>query len=182
MQMKNALLSLSVVALLVANPAFAAPPIDKGSGKQEHAERGNGKGKGKNHAVDERPDDRERQNESGREHEASSRGGSRGSAHFDERQRSIVRDYYRSEYHSGHCPPGLAKKNNGCMPPGQAKKWRVGQPLPREVIFYDVPPALVVRIGIPPAGYRYVRVAADILLIAAGTAMVVDAITDLGDL
>jgi len=24
------------------------------------------------------------------------------------------------------CPPGLAKKNNGCMPPGQAKKWQRG--------------------------------------------------------
>jgi hypothetical protein len=22
-----------------------------------------------------------------------------------------------------HCPPGLAKKDNGCMPPGQAKKY-----------------------------------------------------------
>jgi hypothetical protein len=28
----------------------------------------------------------------------------------------------------GHCPPGLAKKNNGCLPPGQAKKlYNVGQ-------------------------------------------------------
>ena len=27
----------------------------------------------------------------------------------------------------GGCPPGLAKKHNGCMPPGQAKKLRVGQ-------------------------------------------------------
>lgn len=26
----------------------------------------------------------------------------------------------------GHCPPGLAKKNPPCIPPGQAKKWRVG--------------------------------------------------------
>jgi hypothetical protein len=26
------------------------------------------------------------------------------------------------------CPPGLAKKRNGCLPPGQAKKrWNVGQ-------------------------------------------------------
>ena len=25
------------------------------------------------------------------------------------------------------CPPGLAKKNNGCLPPGQAKKLRIGQ-------------------------------------------------------
>ena len=30
-------------------------------------------------------------------------------------------------YGVGGCPPGLAKKNNGCMPPGQAKKLRAGQ-------------------------------------------------------
>jgi Ni/Co efflux regulator RcnB len=65
------------------------------------------------------------------------------------------------------------------MPPGQAKKWRVGRPLPRDVIFYDLPPALVVQLGRPPAGHRYVRVAADILMIAVGTGMVIDAIQDL---
>lgn len=27
----------------------------------------------------------------------------------------------------GNCPPGLAKKHNGCMPPGQAKKYYRGQ-------------------------------------------------------
>ena len=78
------------------------------------------------------------------------------------------------------CPPGLAKKNNGCMPPGQAKKWRLGRPLPHDVIYYDVPPPLVLQLGAPPAGHRYVRVAGDILLITAGTAMVVAAIQDLG--
>ena len=30
-------------------------------------------------------------------------------------------------YGVGGCPPGLAKKNNGCMPPGQAKKLYAGQ-------------------------------------------------------
>ena len=30
-------------------------------------------------------------------------------------------------YGVGGCPPGLAKKNNGCMPPGQAKKLYRGQ-------------------------------------------------------
>jgi hypothetical protein len=25
-----------------------------------------------------------------------------------------------------HCPPGLAKKNPPCVPPGQAKSWSVG--------------------------------------------------------
>jgi Ni/Co efflux regulator RcnB len=100
--------------------------------------------------------------------------------HFDDDKRSYIRTYYDDEFRKGHCPPGLAKKNNGCMPPGQAKKWRMGQPLPRDVVVYDVPPALVVRLGTPPAGYRYVRCASDILLIAVGTRMVADAIIDLG--
>ena len=91
-----------------------------------------------------------------------------------------VRGYYEDEFRAGHCPPGLAKKHNGCMPPGQAKKWRVGQPLPRDVVVYEVPSALIVKIGVPPAGYKYVRVAADILMIAVGTRIVADAITDLG--
>jgi len=37
-----------------------------------------------------------------------------------------------------------------------------------------------VQLGAPPAGYKYVRVATDILLIAVGTSLVVDAIQDLG--
>jgi hypothetical protein len=30
-------------------------------------------------------------------------------------------------YDRAGCPPGLAKKNNGCLAPGQAKKLRIGQ-------------------------------------------------------
>jgi hypothetical protein len=34
-------------------------------------------------------------------------------------------------YGAGGCPPGLAKKHNGCMPPGQARKlYNVGQRWP----------------------------------------------------
>ena len=66
------------------------------------------------------------------------------------------------------------------MPPGQAKKWRMGHALPRDVVYYPVPNSVSVQIGLPPAGYQYVRVAADILMIAVGTRLVVDAIEDLG--
>jgi len=111
--------------------------------------------------------------------DASSGGDVRVSIQFDTRQQTVVREYYGKEFRAGHCPPGLAKKKNGCMPPGQAKKWRRGAPLPRDVVFYDLPPKLVVEIGLPPAGHRYVRVANDILLIAVGTGMVLDAIEDL---
>ena len=35
-------------------------------------------------------------------------------------------------YGAGGCPPGLAKKHNGCLPPGQAKKlYNIGQRFPR---------------------------------------------------
>ncbi|WP_265587517.1 hypothetical protein [Sphingomicrobium arenosum] len=47
-------------------------------------------------------------------------------------------DYRRSDYRYGSgqgmidgCPPGLAKKNNGCLPPGQAKKM-YGQRVPTD--------------------------------------------------
>ena len=102
-------------------------------------------------------------------------------SHFDDRHRRAVREYYADRLESGSCPPGLAKKRNGCMPPGQARKWALGRPLPRDVIFYDVPRSLSVQLGPPPSGYRYVRVAGDILMIAIGTGLVVDAIRDLGN-
>ena len=101
-------------------------------------------------------------------------------SYFDDGQRRYVHQWYGQQYRAGHCPPGLAKKNNGCLPPGQAKKWRVGHALPAGVVYYPVPQPVVVQLGVPPAGYRYVRVANDILLMAIGSRMVVDAITDLG--
>lgn len=101
---------------------------------------------------------------------------------FDSRQRTLIHDYFAPRFQSGRCPPGLAKKYNGCMPPGQAKKWAVGYPLPRNVVFYDLPPPLLAQLGYPGPGYRYVRVAADILLIAAGTGMVLAAMGDLNSM
>ncbi len=99
--------------------------------------------------------------------------------YFREPQREAARDYYDRPENRGFCPPGLAKKGNGCLPPGQAKKWRRGYPLPSDVVYYEVPRSVVLSIGLPPSGYRYVRVASDILLIAIGTSMVVDALEDL---
>lgn len=100
-------------------------------------------------------------------------------AYFQEPQRQAVLQYYGGLQAKGRCPPGLAKKNNGCMPPGQAKQWTRGQPLPASLVYYPVPRGVVAQIGRPPAGYKYVRVANDILLVALGTMMVVDAIEDL---
>jgi len=99
--------------------------------------------------------------------------------YFDDHDRQAVHVYYVEQGRSGHCPPGLAKKHNGCMPPGQAKKYYVGQPLPASVVYYPVPQPVLVQLPPPPPQHKYVRVAGDILLIAVGTSMVVDAIGDL---
>jgi Ni/Co efflux regulator RcnB len=87
---------------------------------------------------------------------------------------------HQAVYSRGHCPPGLAKK--GCIPPGQATKWRRGYPLAKNVIFYELSPGMARRMGRPPVGYRYIRVAQDILMIATGTGIVVDAVYDLSNM
>src|SRR5215470_15852519 len=93
-----------------------------------------------------------------------SSGGQQGYVVSD-RDRNTTYSYYRTEYNAGRCPPGLAKKDNGCRPPGQAKKqWEMGRPLPREVYYEELPPMLVRQLSPAPAGYQYVRVANDILM------------------
>ena len=63
---------------------------------------------------------------------------------FTAEQRSAARGWYETTYGRGNCPPGLAKKQNGCLPPGQAKKrYAVGQPLPPGIVYGPVPAELV---------------------------------------
>ncbi|QQS12615.1 MAG: hypothetical protein IPK81_24685 [Rhodospirillales bacterium] len=92
---------------------------------------------------------------------------------------TAIRQYYTRQAAGGHCPPGLAKKNNGCLPPGQAKKWAMGRPLPGAVAYVALPQGLLAVMIPAPAGYQYAQVANDVLLIAIGTRMVVDAVQDL---
>ncbi len=163
----NCALALLIGGILAAGPVLADKPAGAGkSGKAERAER----------RDEQRGERRDDGNKSRRDNDGPSAGKR---SHFEEQHRVVVREYYVEQFRGGRCPPGLAKKHNGCMPPGQAKKWRVGYPLPRDVIYYTVPPQLVLQIGPPPSGYRYVRVATDILMIAIGTGMIVDAIQDL---
>ena len=72
--------------------------------------------------------------------------------------RAIVYQYYRSEYSAGRCPPGLAKKGNGCLPPGQAKKqqqlWVIGQPLPPAVVYEPRAATVVQQLAPGAAGLR----------------------------
>jgi len=99
---------------------------------------------------------------------------------FAPEQRQVVQEYIVSKHGRGHCPPGLAKKNNGCLPPGQAKKrYAVGHPCPPDIVVQELPAELKVRIGVAPPGYRYGVIDGDVVKLAVGTLLVVDAIDGL---
>ncbi|MFC3675562.1 RcnB family protein [Ferrovibrio xuzhouensis] len=150
------------IALSVALPAFADPPPGKGRGHEDY-----------------RRDEHRESHERGPEHDPDRGSSVNINIEFHDNDRVAVRDYYADLGRHGHCPPGLAKKHDRCMPPGQAKRWEIGRPLPRDVVYYNLPPELVMHLSPPPAGYRYVRVSSDILMIAAGTGLVAAAIQDL---
>jgi hypothetical protein len=82
--------------------------------------------------------------------------------------RETIKLYLKQNY-GRKCPPGLAKKNNGCLPPGIAKKYIIGQQLPESVITNSLYP--------PGYGQKYVQVDKDVLLIEQASRKVIDAVT-----
>jgi Ni/Co efflux regulator RcnB len=171
MRIPSRIVLMLLTGLLLSAPALAEKPDHAGKGKDKHGQKQEKRAQPKGGA------DRDHDH-----HHGGSDVNVSLNMYFGDRQRTVIRDYYATEFRSGHCPPGLAKKRNGCLPPGVAKNWRVGQRLPSDVVYYELPPRVVIELGTPPAGYKYVRVAKDILLIAVGTSMVMDAIEDLGNL
>src|SRR6187431_2069249 len=150
-------LLLLTAALALSAPAWAEKP--------EHA---GGKNKDKSGKHEQKHE--EKADKHGDKHD-----GPRQGAYFEDRHRQSVHHYYAS-YDGKKCPPGLAKKHNGCTPPGHAKRWQVGHTLPSTVTYYSVPQPILVTLPPPPPQYRYVRVDADVLLVAIGTMMVIDGI------
>lgn len=163
-------LILIALAILTIGPAIADKP-SKAGGNAKHEKHSQNK---------QYKQDKQQGHYEEKSHHDSDISDFSGGKYFIDQHRTVINNYYANEYQAGRCPPGLAKKHNGCMPPGQAKKWAIGRPLPRDVVYYDLPQSVMANIGLPPAGYRLVRVASDILMINTGTGMVIDAISDLG--
>ena len=127
------MLVASVAGVMLASPALAEKPPWAGGGKgADHGQwegrevRADGdarQGGGQSARQDARQDGRR-----------TDRGEPRSGNDFGDRHRTIVRDYYAQQFDSGRCPPGLAKKDNGCIPPGQVRRWVVGEPLSHTAI------------------------------------------------
>lgn len=177
-------LVLSVAAatlLLAATPGFAKNNGD-GDKEDKHAQKDYEKAQKhaeKNYSK-ERKDDEKYQEKAQKHADKRVREDIKQGTYFDERQRVTVRQYYVSNYgNSKKCPPGLAKKNNGCMPPGQARYWQVGQPIPGGVTIYSVPQPVIQLLPAAPYGYRYARIGGDIVLIQQQNNLIVDIIIGL---
>lgn len=72
------------------------------------------------------------------------------------------------------CPPGLAKKSVPCVPPGQAKKWVLGNTVPTNVAWYEVRDWDLYGLPEPIAGSRYIRIDNDVLRVAIATGIILD--------
>jgi hypothetical protein len=173
---------LTLLATLASGPALADKPSWAGGGRQDDRyDRRDDRRDDRHDRRDDRRDDRYDRRDDRRwdDRRRDEYWGSRDHRFHDD-FRARIDVYYDREFRRGHCPPGLAKKHNGCMPPGQARHWERGRPLPRDVVYVPLPRELLVQLPPPPLHHEYVRVASDVLLIATGTAMVVDAIEDIG--
>ena len=159
------LVALAIASLLMAGPAFAK---DKGD------DHGNGGGKhGNKHSQ--KNEDKDEKKAEKREREEIKQG-----AYFNDQQRAYARQYYSTTYRDGkRCPPGLAKKNNGCMPPGQVQDLVVGQPIPINVKVYQVAQPVIRKLPPAPVGYRYERIGGDIVLVQQQNNIIVDVIKGL---
>lgn len=159
------LVGLAIASLLMAGPTFAK---DKGD------DHGNGGGKHGNKHSQKNKDKDEKKAEK-REREDIKQG-----AYFNDQHRAYARQYYSTTYKNGKkCPPGLAKKNNGCMPPGQVQNLVVGQPIPPNVKVYQVAQPVIRQLPPAPVGYRYELIGGDIVLVQQQSNIIVDIIKGL---
>ena len=171
---KNSLtiVSLTIASLLMAGTAFAKNQGD------DHEKGGNKHGQkyeDKREKFEDKSEKKAEKNAGKRQREDIKQG-----AYFNDQQRTFARQYYTTTYKDGkRCPPGLAKKNNGCLPPGQVRNWAVGQPVPTNVTVYSVAQPVIRMLPPAPVGYRYARIGGDIVLVQQQNNIIVDIIQGL---
>ena len=97
---------------------------------------------------------------------------------FVDTQREAARSYF-ARGTAKATAPRASPKNNGCLPPGQAKKrYVIGRSLPHGIVVGELPVELYLATT-APAGYRYGILDGDLVKLAVGTMLVVDAIEGL---
>jgi Ni/Co efflux regulator RcnB len=176
------IVALAITSLFVAGPVFAKGQDDEGHGNgkghNKHAQKHEEKAHKQEHKHEEKAHKHEQK--ASKHAEKRERKEIQPGTYFNDQQRTYVHQYYTENYGNGkRCPPGLAKKNNGCMPPGQVRNWAVGQPVPRSVTVYTVPQPVIRQLPPAPYGYRYVLIGGDVVLVQQQNNLIVDIIVGL---
>ena len=169
--------SLTIVTLTIASLLMAGTAFAKNQG-DDHEKGGNKHGQkyeDKREKFEDKSERKAEKNAGKRQREDIKQG-----AYFNDQQRTFARQYYTTTYQDGkRCPPGLAKKNNGCLPPGQARNWAVGQRVPTNVTVYSVAQPVIRMLPPAPVGYRYARIGNDVVLVQQQNNVIVDIIQGL---
>ena len=189
--MTNLTISHRIVALVIASLSVAGSAFAKDNKDDEHGkdkgnrysqmERGEKQEKPEKQEKREKPEKQEKYDRADNyQGETRQRVFVQQGTYFNDQQRENARTYYSQTYGKGkNCPPGLAKKNNGCMPPGQVRNWVVGQPVPRDIVVYTVAAPVLRQLPPAPYGYRYQRIGDDIVLVQQQNNLIVDIIVGL---
>ena len=98
-------------------------------------------------------------------------------AYITPRHRQAVRAWLAKNFGPGQpCLPGLVRQGGGCARGADAVAWKMGTPVPEKARLEPLPAGLAGALPPAPPGNRYVLMSGDILLIAADSRIVVDAV------
>jgi len=103
-------------------------------------------------------------------------GKGKSAAHGPHSGHTVVKARSGQRYGANGCPPGLAKKGNGCLPPGQARKlFNVGQRIPTGYGYYtpytQIPVAYRDQYGLTD-NYRYIYRDQSVYVVDPATSLV----------
>jgi len=171
---RQGLAVLAALAFAIAAPiafapsALADPPAHAGKGDAE-------------------PGKAQKQNKDARNVGRHGQGGRYGGrtqmpAAIETGDRFRIQAYFSDSYGERDCPPGLAKKNNGCLPPGQAKQYARGDVVPGGARLIRLPEDLEARLRPLPPGYVYRRADGAVLVVAEAARKVIDIVVLLSTL
>ena len=94
------------------------------------------------------------------------------------RHRAAVQAWIAQNHGAGMtCFPGMVKRGQACVPGPEAGSWQMGAPVTPSARLAEPPAGLLAALPPAPPGNIYVLLSGDILLIAAASRIVVDAVS-----
>jgi hypothetical protein len=98
-----------------------------------------------------------------------------------DRDRNTVLSFYRDEIGAGRCPVPMVRNGKACAAP-EKKAWKLDQAIADDAKLEPPPGPLIMKLAPSPAGYQYMCLGRDVLLVGVGTRIVTAWVADLSRL